>query len=79
MNKLLLEKAKVSINTTLCSGTKRRKIREKTLCLVQSNSKLSHTNTSGYNFVQQSREKILKIIKEKRLLPTKKKLIPGKA
>ena len=78
MNKLVLKNTKVSINTTLCSGTNKRKRKEST-CQVQSNSKLSRTNTPGYNFVQQSREKTLKLIKEKRLLPTKKKIIPGKA
>ena len=78
MNKLVLKNTKVSINTTLCSSTNKRKRKEST-CQVQNKSKLSRTNTPGFNFVQQSREKILKIIKEKRLLPTKKKLIPGKA
>ena len=78
MNKLVLMNTKVSINTTLCSGTNKRKKKDETNCLVQTNSKLSRTNTLGYNFVQQSREQILKLIKEKRLFPTKKKTIPGK-
>ena len=78
MNKNVIKNTTVSINTTLCSGTKRRKRREETLCPVQNNSKLSRTNTPGYNFVQQSREKTLKFIKKNRLLPTKKKTIPGK-
>ena len=78
MNKLVLMNTKVSINTTLCSGTKRRKRKDESTCPVQSNSKLSRTNTPGYDFVEQSRETTLKFIMENRLLPTKKKTIPGK-
>ena len=78
MNKLVLMNTKVSIDTKFCSGTKRQKRKDESICPVQSNSKLSRTNTPGYNFVQQSREKTLKFIKKNRLLPTKKKTIPGK-
>ena len=78
MNKLLLEKVKVSINTTLCSSTYKGKRKDETTYLVQTNSKLSRTNTPDYNFVQQSREKSLKSVMKNRLFPTKKKTIPGK-
>ena len=78
MSKVLLENTKVSINTTLCSSTYKRKRKDETTYPVQTNSKLSRTNTLGYNFVQQSRKQISKFIKDKRLFPTKKKTIPGK-